>query len=75
MLACNGRVDVIVDIITVLITVTLVLRGRDPETRLPLKRLVLTGEVNTITAAGSIAAALGQGARALRQLRGDRGVL
>jgi hypothetical protein len=75
VLASNSRVDVIVKIVTVLVTVTLVLRGRDPETRLPLKRLVLTREVNTVTTAGSVAATLGQSAGALGQLRGDGGVL
>lgn len=76
VLASNSRVDVVVKVVTVFVAVTLVLRGRDPETRFPaVKRLVLTRQINTVTATGSIATALGQGAGALGQLGGDRGVL
>ena len=76
LLASNGRVDVVIEVITVFVAVTLVLRSRDPETRLPVvEGLVLAGQIDTITAAGSIASALGQSAGALRQLGGDGGVL
>jgi hypothetical protein len=59
MLASNGRVDIIVQVITVIVAVTLVLSGRDPETGLPVKGLILAREVVALTTAGSIAAALG----------------
>jgi hypothetical protein len=59
MLASNGGVDIIVQVITVIVAVTLVLSGRDPETGLPVKGLILAGEVVALTTPGSIAAALG----------------
>jgi hypothetical protein len=66
MLASNGRVDIVIKVVTVFVAVTLVLCGRNPKTRLPVKGLVLTREVNPLTAAGSVTTALGQGAGALR---------
>jgi hypothetical protein len=68
MLASNGRVDIVIKVVTIFVAVTLVLCGRNPKTRLPIKGLVLAREVNTITAAGSVATALRQGAGALGQL-------
>jgi hypothetical protein len=52
-------------------------RGRDPQARLPvLKRLVLAGEIDTLTlVAGGIAAALRESASTLGELRRDRCVL
>jgi hypothetical protein len=76
VLASNRGVDVIIEVVTVFIAVTLVLRGRDPKTRFPaVKRLVLSRKVNTVTAASSVATTLGQSAGALRELGGDGGVL
>jgi hypothetical protein len=68
MLASNGRVDIVIKVVTIFVAITLVLCGRNPKTRLPIKGLVLAREVNTITAAGSVATALRQGAGALGQL-------
>jgi hypothetical protein len=68
MLASNSRVDIVIQVVTILIAVTLVLCGRNPKSRLSVKGLILAREVNTITTAGSIATALGQGAGALGQL-------
>jgi hypothetical protein len=75
VLASNGRVDIIVKVVTVIVAVTLMLGGRNPETRLPVKGLILTREVMAFATAGSVAAALRQGAGTLGQLGGDRGVL
>lgn len=71
----RGRVF-IVKLITVLVAVTLVLRGRNPQTRLAIKGLVLSREVNTLTVATAlVAAALGKGPGSLRELGRDRSVL
>jgi len=71
-----GR-DIIIDIVTVLVFVTLVFRGRNPQTGLPaVEGLVLAREVNTVvTVAALVAAALGEGTRTLRELRRNRSVL
>jgi hypothetical protein len=68
MLASNGRVNIVIQVVTILVAVTLMLCGRNPKTRLSVKGLILAREVDTIIAAGSVATALGQGAGALGQL-------
>lgn len=76
MLASNSRVDIVIKVVTVFVTVTLVLRSRNPETRFPaVKRLILAGQINPVTATGSVATALGQGSGALGELRGNGRVL
>jgi hypothetical protein len=76
LLRGNGRADIVIKLIAVLVSVTLVLRGRNPETRLPVvEGLVLAAQVNGITVTGLVTAALRKRARALRQLGGDGGVL
>lgn len=76
MLAGNGGVEIIIEVVTVFVAVTLVLGGWDPETRLPaIKRLVLTRKINAVTTTGGVPAALGQSTGALGQLGRNRGVL
>ena len=63
VLASNGRCVFFIKLVTVLIAVTLVLSGRDPQTRLPVKGLVLSGEIDALTVATAlVAAALGKSA-------------
>jgi hypothetical protein len=82
LLASQGGVDVIVvilKVITFLIaTIALMLRSRDPKTRLSvIKGLILTREIMTLALAltGGVTTTLGEGAGALGQLGGNRGVL
>ena len=77
MLAGNGGVNIVIEIITIIVAVTLMLCSGDPEARLPaVEGLVLTGQINTIAAlAVLVTATLGKGTRALRELGGNRGVL
>jgi hydrogenase-4 membrane subunit HyfE len=82
LLASQGGVDVIVvilKVITFLIAaIALMLGSRDPKTRLPVvEGLVLTRKVMTLALAltGGVTTALREGAGALRQLGGYRGVL
>lgn len=71
MLASNCGVNVVL----IVVTVALVLSGRNPKTRLSVvKVLVLTGKVDAFTL-GSVAAALRQCAGALRELGGHGSVL
>ena len=76
MLAGNGGCVLVLKLVTVLVAIVLVLRGRDPQTRLPVQGLVLAREVDTLTVATAlVAAALRKGARSLGELGRDRGVL
>lgn len=75
LLGGDGGVDIVIDVVAVVVAVALMLGGRNPEPRLAVERLVLVGEINAITTASGITATLRQGARALRELGGDGGVL
>jgi hypothetical protein len=76
MLASNSGVDIVIEVVTVFVTVTLVLCGGDPEAGFPaVEWLVLAGKVMAFAAAGSVAATLRQSTGALRQLGGDRRIL
>jgi hypothetical protein len=75
LLTSNGGGHVVFKLITVFVAVTLVFSGGDPETGLPvIHGLVLAREVNSL-ALVTVAAALGESAGALGELRGDGGVL
>lgn len=74
MFASNSGVDVVVKVLTVLVAITVVLRCGNPETRLPVEGLVLAGKVDTL-AVVTVAAALRESARSLREFGGDGGVL
>ena len=75
MLTSNNGGHIVVKLITVFIAVTLVLSSWNPETGLPVVHgLVLAREVNSLTLV-TVAAALGESAGALGELRGDGGVL
>jgi hypothetical protein len=76
VLTSDGGGDVVIKVVTILIAVALVLASRDPQAGLPIEGLVLSREVNTLAkVAVLVATTLGEGARSLGELGGDRGVL
>lgn len=78
MLTSNGGGVVVVKVmlITVLISVACMFRGRDPQARFPVEGLVLSREVNALAvAAALVATALGKGAGSLGELGGNGSVL
>jgi hypothetical protein len=76
VLTSDGGVDIIIKVLTVVVAVTLMLLGGDPQARLPVEGLVLARKVNALThVAVLVATALRKGARSLGELGGDGGVL
>jgi hypothetical protein len=77
LLRSDSGVGVVIDLVAVVVTVALVLGGRNPEAGLSVvEGLVLAGQVNTVlTTASGIAATLGKSAGARGKLGGDGGVL
>jgi hypothetical protein len=57
VLAGNGGCVLVFKLVTVLVAVTLVLRGRNPQTRLPVKSLVLSREVDALAVATALVTA------------------
>jgi hypothetical protein len=76
-LSGDGRWDIVLQVLIVVSVTSLVLRGRNPKTRLSvIKGLILVREIDTLlVVTGGVLATLGKGARTGRELRGHGSVL